>query len=100
MKLILFNEQMRPKVIDGTKNQTRRVFREITDRQLKGGWLNVHDWYNVEGTNEWWCTCDGAPLGPFKAKYQVGDICGLQELLFLFVIHLEFVKRNQLSDLF
>ena len=73
MKLINFNK-MRPEVIDGTKTQTRRVIK------FPNGFIGGDIIVKSESQNMWYVQ-NPRELGVFeiKPRYQVGDICGLQE---------------------
>lgn len=77
-KPILFSTDMVQAILDGRKTQTRRVFRQITDRQLAGGWTTATGWYKTPAG--WYAEESGAPLGPFACPYgQPGDRLWVRE---------------------
>ncbi len=82
MKPIIFNSEMILAILDGSKTQTRRVFRAIAERQLAGGWLGARDW-EVVRSGDWWANDSGSPLGPFKCPYgRVGDRLWVRETIY------------------
>lgn len=64
---------------DGRKLMTRRVCKELTDRQKAGGWLGAHSFEHCGNAN-WWGIQSGVGLGPFKCPYgKVGDKLYIKE---------------------